>query len=139
MPAAQQWTDWPCEPVLAPFSWAEGRNVLVSKDVFASSRYHLTVDEVFAVMALCPQHQFHLVTDFPERYHSYVRTITEDEHEWLTWRVEASFVLSKLGRQREAKGHGPVWPLANVALTNVEPLRPAKAPSAHRPDRGVRA
>lgn len=67
-------------------------------------------------MALCPQHQFHLVTAYPERFHNYVRMIAEDRAEWLTWRVSASFVLRDLGRRDEAKGHGPIWPLKNVSL-----------------------
>lgn len=106
--------------MLAPFSWTERHDVLVSADFFASDQYQLTVDEPFAVMALCPQHQFHLVTDFPERFHDYVRTITHDRDEWLTWRVAASFVLRELGRSREATGHGPVWPLQNVALADFK-------------------
>ena len=110
--------EWTGKPDLAPFSWNEPLDVLVSTDVFKSDRYDLEVDGIFAVMALCPQHQFRLVTDFPERFRAYVQKITTDRMEWMTWRVEASFVLRRIGRAHEAKGHGPVWPLANVKLAD---------------------
>ena len=32
--------------------------------------------------------------------------------------LEASFLLGSLGRSHEAKGHGPVWPLKNIALAD---------------------
>ncbi|MFG1428900.1 DUF5131 family protein [Roseixanthobacter glucoisosaccharinicivorans] len=98
--------EWSGRPLLAPFAWAEGRDVLVSADLFAPDIDQALHDKVFAVMALCPQHQFHLVTDFPERFQAYVHTITNDRSEWLTWRVEASFLLRDLDRGHEATGHG---------------------------------
>lgn len=66
------------------------------------------LDKTFAVMALCPQHSFRLVSAFPQRFRNYVCKITADRDAWLMWRLEASFVLGSLGRSHEAKGHGPV-------------------------------
>ncbi|MBS4004218.1 MAG: DUF5131 family protein [Afipia sp.] len=110
--------EWSGDPLLAPFAWRASRDVLVPTDIFAPDVYQGFQDKLFAVMALCPQHRFRLVTDFPEKFHAYVDTITNDRSEWLTWRVEASFVLRDLGREHEATGHGPVWPLKNVALAD---------------------
>mgnify|MGYP001464008683 CR=1 FL=1 len=113
--------EWSGKPLLAPFSWSEPREVLVRTDIFASGTYCGFQDKVFAVIALCPHHQFRLVTEFPKRFHEYVDTITNDRDEWLAWRVEASFVLRDLGRGHEATGHGPIWPLKNVDLADVRP------------------
>ncbi len=113
---------WSGEPLLAPFSWAERHDFLVPDDIFARVQSPLFLDRLFAVMARCPQHQFRLVTAFPGRFHDYVRAITNDKGEWLTWRVTAADVLNRLGRGHEAKGHGPVWPLSNVALADVKPV-----------------
>lgn len=113
--------EWSGEPLLAPFSWIESCEVLVSADIFTSDIYSVFQDKLFAVMALCPHHRFHLVTAFPERFHEHVHRITNDRDEWLTWRVEASFVLRDLGRDHEATGHGPIWPLKNVALADFRP------------------
>ncbi len=110
--------EWSGRPMLAPFSWKDRQQVLVSIDVFAPEVREAFQDRIFAVMALCQQHQFCLVTDFPERFDQYVRKIVEDRSEWLTWRVEASSVLHDLGRGHEATGHGPVWPLKNVGLAD---------------------
>lgn len=112
--------EWPGRPLLAPFAWEPSDNVLVPTDIFGPNISEGFRDKVFAVMALCPQHEFRLVTDFPERFHAYVDTMTNNRAEWLTWRVEASFVLRELGRGHEAKGHGPVWPLKNVALADFK-------------------
>lgn len=103
----------------ATIRWSASWDVLVLTDIFAPNVHQGFQDKIFAVMALCPQHQFRLVTDFPERFHAYVETITNDRDERLTWRVEASFVLRDLGRGHEATGHGPVWPLKNVALAGL--------------------
>ncbi|ELT46646.1 hypothetical protein D584_23723 [Brucella intermedia M86] len=89
---------------------------MVVTDLFAAKDYHLHVDEPFAVMALCPQHRFRLKTAFPERYHTYVRTIADDRSEYMTWLMSASSILSELGRWREGTGDGPAWPLKNVEL-----------------------
>lgn len=119
MNTATRLREWSGKPLLAPFSWVAGQDVVVVTDLFEVEKDDLSLDESFAVMALCPQHRFRLRTAFPERYHNYVRTITEDHSEWLTWRMSASFVLSKLGRYREGTGHGPVWPLKNVELASL--------------------
>lgn len=90
--------EWTAKPLFAPFSWHEGRDVLVPIDIFAPNISEELQDKIFAVMALCPQHQFRLVTDFPDKFAAYVRKITEDHGEWLTWRVQAGFVLQDIGR-----------------------------------------
>lgn len=110
--------EWSGQPLLAPFSWPQGHDVLVSTDLFDPEICDERLDKTFAVMALCPQHSFRLVSAFPQRFRNYVCKITADRDAWLMWRLEASFVLSSLGRSHEAKGHGPVWPLKNVALAD---------------------
>lgn len=111
--------EWSGESLGAPFSWEHGQDVLVVTDLFDSEYYHLFADEPFAVMAYCPQHRFRLKTAFPERFHSYVRTITKDRKLRLSWRMTACSVLEELGRWKDAIGHGPEWPLKNVELASL--------------------
>lgn len=118
MGCARPAVEWTGEPLLAPFEWRNARDVLVSTDLFGDEISEEALDKTFAVMALCPRHSFRLVSSFPNRFRTYVCKITSDRDAWMNWRLEASFVLSSLGRQHEAKGHGPVWPLKNVKLAD---------------------
>lgn len=68
MIAPSQWTKWdPARDLRAPFRWRKSRRVLVSIDLFAPEFTDTFIDEVWAVMALCPRHTFMVSTKHLER------------------------------------------------------------------------
>lgn len=117
---AQNWrtTVWNAKDLREPFYWLDGAIVQVVPDLFEPEVRGAVRDEVFAAMALCPHHRFQLRTAYPEQYHRYVDEIASDRDEYLAWRVAAAMTLRRLGRQDEATGEGPLWPLNNVELVD---------------------
>ncbi|TIV61369.1 DUF5131 family protein [Mesorhizobium sp.] len=115
---AQNWRTaiWNARDLLEPFSWSHATVVQVVPDLFEPEIRGAARDEVFATMALCRHHRFQLRTAYPEQYRRYVDDIAGDRNEYLAWRVTAALTLRKLGRQDEAAGAGPRWPLINVEL-----------------------
>lgn len=90
-------------------------------DLFHESVPLAFVDRVFAVMALCPQHTFQVLTKRPERVAEYLNT--GRRHYWIN---KAS--LAMCGRAAiPTQKHGMVlggWPLPNVWLgTSAENQR----------------
>ncbi len=67
-----------------PLRWKKPRKVFVCSmtDLFAEFVPFEFIDKVFAVMALCPQHQFQILTKRPERMAEYLetRTAMDDSH-----------------------------------------------------------
>jgi protein gp37 len=108
-----QEVNWSCDILLEPFSWRDPKIVRVQPDLFEPEIRNAWRDKVFAAMALCPEHRFWLRTAYPQLY-SHIEQIAHDRLEWLAWRVSVSKVPRELGRQQEATGDGPAWPLANV-------------------------
>jgi protein gp37 len=82
------------------------------------------IDRVFAVMALCPQHTFQVLTKRPERMAEYLLKHADSED--IAW--HANVEILKLGH-----GGGRVkWPLPNVWLgTSVEDQAAADARIPH--------
>lgn len=115
---AQNWRTaiWNATDLLEPFSWPYATVVQVVPDLFEPETRRAVRDEVFAAMALCRHHRFQLRTAYPEQYHRYVDDIAGSRNEYLAWRVTAAVILRRLGRQDEAAGAGPQWPLINVEL-----------------------
>ncbi|MDX8499014.1 DUF5131 family protein [Mesorhizobium sp. VK4C] len=118
MPETAERIVWSCRDILAPFRWASRAVVRVAPDLFEPEVRGKFRDEVFATMALCPELRFELRTAHPRRYQEFVRTLAEDQAEYLAWRVSAATILRKLGRALEASGPGPQWPLRNVVLVD---------------------
>ncbi|RWA84892.1 DUF5131 domain-containing protein [Mesorhizobium sp.] len=116
MPEAAEPIVWSCGDILAPFRWTRGAVVQVAPDLFEPEVRGKFRDEVFAIMALCPELHFELRTAHPHTYQEFVRLIAEDRTEYLAWRVSAATILRKLDRDHEATGPGPEWPLENVVL-----------------------
>ena len=58
-----------------PLRWKRPRRIFVNSmsDLFAEGVADATIDKVFAVMALCPQHTFQVLTKRPERMRDYMR------------------------------------------------------------------
>lgn len=61
-----------------PLRWRRPRKIFVGSmtDLFADFVTDEMLDRVFAVMALCPQHIFQLLTKRPERMRAYIRGAT---------------------------------------------------------------
>lgn len=60
--------------ILAPLRWKKPRRIFVCSmtDLFADFVPDTAIDQVFAVMALCPQHQFQVLTKRADRMQEYV-------------------------------------------------------------------
>lgn len=66
------------EALPLPLGWKKPRRVFVNSmsDLFHEAVPFAFVDQVFAVMALCPQHTFQILTKRPERMAEYLATRT---------------------------------------------------------------
>lgn len=61
------------DALLQPLKWKKGRRIFVNSmsDLFHENLPDEAIDKVFAVMALCPQHTFQVLTKRPERMREY--------------------------------------------------------------------
>lgn len=107
-----------------PLGWKQPRVCFVNSmsDLFHKDVPFEFIDRVFAVMALCPQHTFQVLTKRPERMAKYLRTIADagsesDIFDHL-WDVAGCIV----GGHAADKAFSAIeWPLPNVWLgTSVE-------------------
>jgi protein gp37 len=105
-----------------PLRWRTPRRVFVNSmsDLFHEKVPFDFIDEIFAVMALCAQHQFQLLTKRPKRMAQYLVQATstdnlQEEMDRLTLKVEGEpFAYNQIA-------DGGQWPLPNVWLgTSVE-------------------
>lgn len=103
--------------LLAPLKWKRPRMIFVCSmtDLFADFVTDEMIDRVFAVMALCPQHRFQVLTKRSARMRAWFARIV-DEH-WLA--SEALWLADWLGENRRAALYdleSTAWPLPNVWL-----------------------
>lgn len=63
------------EVLLQPLRWKRPRKIFVNSmsDLFHENLPDEVIDRVFAVMALCPQHTFQILTKRPERMRNYLQ------------------------------------------------------------------
>lgn len=78
-----QWLD-------QPLRWSKPRMIFVCAhgDLFAEGVPDEWLDQIFAVMALCPQHTFQVLTKRPERMREYVKTLPARSGavgKWAAW------------------------------------------------------
>ena len=98
----------------APLRWRKSRRVFVNSmsDLFHESVPDTFIDQVFAVMALSPQHTFHVLTKRPERMRSWGgATGAEKAVRGRAWEM--------LGYMPKYEHHDVIsrpWPLPNVWL-----------------------
>jgi protein gp37 len=107
------------EALTAPLRWKKPTKIFVSSmsDMFHKDVPFEFIDRVFAVMALCPQHTFQMLTKRPERMAEYLASKRQ------TRALVGSSILDVPGRW--GGHHHPIemrgWPLPNVWLgTSVE-------------------
>ncbi|MBV8971302.1 MAG: phage Gp37/Gp68 family protein [Sphingomonadaceae bacterium] len=111
--------------LLAPLKWRKARRIFVGSmtDLFGRWVTDEMLDRVFAVMALCPQHTFQVLTKRPERMRAY---------------LSAPDVVDRIGAAQRSidptvtcyddVGSDAIWPLTNVWLgTSVEDQAAADA------------
>lgn len=93
-----------------PLRWKKPRRVFVNSmsDLFHEGLPATAIDRVFAVMALCPQHTFQVLTKRPERMRAYMNDL-ETPHRVLAQAGIATGAESR--EERVAR-----WPLPNVWL-----------------------
>lgn len=102
--------------LLKPLSWKKPRMIFVNSmgDLFHEWVEDEWIDRVFAVMALCPQHTFQVLTKRAERMQAYVSNIVNDRPRFTKWAARARPIAEGVGYP-----HGtvpPRWPLPNVWL-----------------------
>ena len=99
--------------LLDPCRWRKPRRVFVNSmsDLFHEDVPFEYVDKVFAVMALCPQHTFQILTKRPERMANYLA-----EEGIRRARIAAWAKGSMLTRADDTGAYLTHWPLPNVWL-----------------------
>lgn len=91
--------------LLAPLKWKKPRRIFVNSmgDLFHEDIPDEWIDKVFAIMALCPQHEFQLLTKRVKRMRAYVITVTLER-------------ISTASVNMPAPARSPDWPLPSVWL-----------------------
>lgn len=101
--------------LLEPLHWKKPRRVFVNSmsDLFHENLPDAAIDRVFAVMALCPQHTFQVLTKRAERMRRY---FTEDElGRAIAIKAEATRIPGYHDGLCEAADFMP-WPYRNIQL-----------------------
>lgn len=98
-----------------PMHWKKPQRVFVNSmsDLFHEDVPDEFIDQVFAVMALCPQQTFQVLTKRPERMRQYLSHTTGPDNV-LTRVVHAAQGIEMARGQH--KPDGPGWPYRNVWL-----------------------
>jgi protein gp37 len=96
-----------------PLRWKKQRRIFVcsTSDLFHPSVPDEWIDKVFAVMALCPQHTFQVLTKRPERMRKYLSDANN--------RLKAAAIATRMhatGRWTFTDEISLLWPLPNVWL-----------------------
>lgn len=112
--------------LMDPLRWKRPRMIFVCAhgDLFAEEVEETWIDQVFAVMALAPQHTFQVLTKRPERMRAYL--FGESARQRIAW-ADAAIVMNKYApqwREQDIYGKhrslviaaGTEWPLPNVWL-----------------------
>jgi protein gp37 len=103
--------------LLEPLSWGKPRRVFVNSmsDLFHEDVPTRFIDRVFAVMALCPQHVFQILTKRPERMRQYVAQVLD--------RKCVTRIAIAAERIRPGGAHTPEW-LRNHAYQPASEVSP---------------
>lgn len=101
-----------------PLQWKTGRGIFVAAhgDLFAEGVTDAQLDRIFAVMALCPQHVFMVLTKRPERMREYLTKtgprFPHSTHAAVNWHQKN---MARSLSELVSTGWIP-WPLPNVWL-----------------------
>jgi len=97
------------ERLIEPLHWRKPQMIFVCNmgDLFHDAVMDSSfLDRIFAVMAMCPQHTFMLLTKRSDNQLKYITSEADTEH--MAWLADKS-----LGED-ELAAHAPTWPLPNV-------------------------
>ena len=115
--------------LLKPYTWTRPRKIFVNamSDLFHEDLPDTAIDQIVAMMTLCQQHIFQVLTKRPGRMASYLNALgnSRDEnqiHRWLrTWGIEGlnGRNVSRADTARASMGISTgigsgLWPLRNV-------------------------
>ncbi len=116
MDRARSFTDVVCHPerLEAPLRWKKPRRVFVNSmsDLFHEDVPDAFIDRVFAVMALCPQHTFQILTKRADRMRDYVNGLGGRLGE--LWDLTNQPTWVELPAGRSFPRYPENWPLPNV-------------------------
>jgi protein gp37 len=106
--------DYGCENSRKCDCPARPRRIFVNSmsDLFHGAVTDEIRNRIFAVMALCPEHTFQVLTKRPERMRDYILRCEESGMAWRRHRV----VMAMQSFDRGFGFHDPQWPLPNVWL-----------------------
>lgn len=107
----------PNEHLEQPLHWRKPRRVRVADDLFADDVGDDLIDQAFAVMALCPQHTFLVLTKWAERMREYITGVKAETIEFNGEKFDFVDRINVLPIE---------WPLSNVILmTSISTQRDA--------------
>jgi protein gp37 len=100
---------------LAPMRWRKPRRIFVNSmgDLFHESIPDEWIDRVFAVMALCPQHTFQVLTKRAERMRDYFAAVEKDDD---AKSLDDHHGLESVTIDQWRAAMARKWPLSNVWL-----------------------
>ncbi|WP_426018954.1 DUF5131 family protein [Brevundimonas sp. DWR2-3-1b1] len=111
--------DW----LTQPLRWSKPRKIFVAAhgDLFHDGVTDDQLDQIFAVMALCPQHVFQILTKRPERMLAYFVRLAESQRALDHMSFIVPQVLDDAAARIDGASHGvsfddTPWPLPNVWL-----------------------
>jgi len=107
--------------VIKPLSWKRPRRIFVNSmsDLFHEALPDEAIDKVFAVMALCPQHQFQVLTKRAKRMREYMISRSDDGQYLERNILDAAGEILRERQHvdiRHISRNLPGWPLKNVWL-----------------------
>lgn len=102
--------------LLAPLKWKKPRKIFVCSmtDLFADFVKDEWIDRVFAVMALCPQHRFQVLTKRAKRMREYCSQFRLEGHYVVSDRITSHDPRD--GNKFLLLHDGQTWPLSNLWL-----------------------
>lgn len=106
-----------------PLHWRKPKRIFVNStsDLFHRDVPFDFIDKVFAVMALCPQHTFQILTKRPERMAEHFKASTARDGMLKAAEEMFATVNSGVVWERVLEARKAAWPLPNVWLgTSVE-------------------
>lgn len=103
--------DW----LLQPLGWCKPRRIfaVAHGDMFHISVTDDVLDQIWLVMALCPHHQFQVLTKRSDRMREYLTRIAEESHTETQMRFARAYLALPLGA-RKTRLTQITFPLPNV-------------------------
>lgn len=109
--------------LLKPLDWKKPRKIFVcsTSDLFHEDVLEEWIDQVFAVMALAPQHTYQVLTKRPERMREYLASIENGDDERLVGMRDAMVEGSAQSIWHARTGDNTVdeWLAVHLPLNNV--------------------